>query len=300
MFFVTFIIIIIPCLIVNIFIRDDEIKFIYHKNMLIRVKRSNGNIDEVPFEQYIVGVLAGEMPIDFDIEALKAQAVASRSYVMKQMSYNKNNDYDVVDTLENQVYLDNSYLKEAWKETYIENINKLKTAVLETEGEYLEYNGDVVEAFFFSTSSGKTENSEDVFDKKIAYLRSVNSNWDEAVSPVYNTRNYYTLTDFCNKLSIMCSNKIKLNVLKTTSTGSVKQIKINDKTFSGEQVRSLLNLRSTFFSISQNGSNITISTKGYGHGVGMSQYGALGMALNGYKYDEILKHYYQDVEIKKI
>jgi len=268
--------------------------------MIIRVKRSNGEIDEVPFEQYIIGVLAGEMPVSFDMEALKAQAVASRSYVMKKMAYNKDNDYDVVDTVSNQVYLDNAYLQEAWKENYVENINKLKTAVLETKGEYLEYNDEVVEAFFFSTSCGKTENSEEVFAIEAPYLKSVDSSWDAQISPVFNSNNYFTLNEFCNKLSISCSNKLNINILSTTSTGRIKQIKINNKTYTGDKIRELLSLRSTFFNISQNGTNITITTKGYGHGVGMSQYGALGMAKEGYTYDEILKHYYQGVEIKKI
>ena len=268
--------------------------------MVIRVKRSNEKIEEIPFEQYIIGVLAGEMPINFDMEALKAQAVASRSYVMKKMAYNKDNDYDVVDTVENQEYLDNNYLQQAWKENYIENINKLKTAVLETKGEYLEYNNEVVEAFFFSTSSGKTENSEEIFGIKAEYLKSADSNWDEQVSPVFTSNNYFTLTDFCKKLSITCSNNININLLNTTTTGRIKKIKINNKTYTGDKIRELLNLRSTFFSITQTGSNIIVTTKGYGHGVGMSQYGALGMAKQGYTYDEILKHYYQGVQIKKI
>ena len=268
--------------------------------MLIRVKRSDGNIEEVPFEKYIIGVLAGEMPISFELEALKAQAVASRSYVMKKMAYNKKNDYDVVDTQDNQVYLDDDYLKEAWKENYTQNINKLKKAVLETKGEYLEYNNEVVEAFFFSTSSGKTENSEEVFALEVPYLKSVDSSWDEKTSPIFNSNNYFTLTEFCNKLSVNCSNKLNVDILTTTSTGRIKKIKINNKTYTGDKIRELLSLRSTFFSISQNGTNITVTTKGYGHGVGMSQYGALGMAKEGYSYDEILKHYYQGVEIKKI
>lgn len=268
--------------------------------MVIRVKRSNEKIEEVPFEQYIIGVLAGEMPINFDMEALKAQAVASRSYVMKKMAYNKDNDYDVVDTVENQVYLDDNYLKEAWKEKYIENINKLKTAVLETKGEYLEYNNEVVEAFFFSTSSGKTENSKEIFGIESDYLKSVDSNWDSLVSPVFTSNNYFTLNDFCNKLNINCSNKIEINILNTTTTGRTKKIKINNKTYTGDKIRELLKLRSTYFTIKQIGTNIIVTTKGYGHGVGMSQYGALGMAKEGYTYDEILKHYYQGVEIKKI
>lgn len=299
-FLVVFTIILIPTLIVNIFVRDDEIKFIYHENMFVRVKRQDETISEVPFEEYIVGVLAGEMPVSFDLEALKAQAVASRSYVMKQMAYNINNDYDVVDTVSNQVYLDENYLKEAWKDKYTEYINKLKTAVLETNGEYLEYNNEVVEAYFFSTSAGFTENSEEIFNKKLNYLRSVDSSWDSEVSPIFSSNNYFTLKDFCNKLNIICSNKLNIEVLEKTSTGRTKKIKINGKTFEASKVRELLSLKSTYFTIYQNDSNITINTKGYGHGVGMSQYGALAMAQKGYTYEEILKHYYQGVEIKKI
>lgn len=268
--------------------------------MIIRVKRENGNIDEVPFEQYIIGVLAGEMPVSFDLEALKAQAVASRSYVMKKMAYNKDNDYDVVDTVSNQVYLDTNYLQEAWKDNYTENINKLKQAVLETKGQYLEYKEEVVEAFFFSTSPGKTENGVEVFGVDAEYLKSVDSNWDEKVSPVFTSNSYFTLSEFCNKLSITCSNNLNIEIIDTTSTGRIKNIKINNKTYAGEKVRELLKLRSSFFSINQNGTNITVTAKGYGHGVGMSQYGALAMAQAGHTYDEILKHYYSGVEIKEI
>lgn len=297
---VVLLILIIPCLIVNLFIRDEEIKFIYHENMIIRIKRTSGQIDEVPFEQYIVGVLAGEMPVSFDIEALKAQAVASRSYVMSKMVYNKDKEYDILDTTENQVYLDLEYLKKIWQNNYIDRINKLKTAVLNTKGEYLEYDNKVVEAFFFSTSSGKTENSEDVFNKKISYLRSVDSSWDKDISPVYTENNYFSKSEFCRKIGINYTNKINTKVLSTTTTGRVKKIKISDKTFTGDEIRSLLKIKSSYFSISQNGDSIMVTTKGYGHGVGMSQYGALAMALKGYKYDEILKYYYQGVEIKKI
>ena len=297
---ITFIIIIVPYLIVNIFIRDDEIKFIYHENMTIRVKRSNDMIEEVPFEQYIIGVLAGEMPVSFDIEALKAQAVAARSYVMKKMADNKDKEYDVLDTVADQVYLDENYLKNVWKDNYVENINKLKKAILETKGEYLEYNNKVALAFYFSTSPGVTENGEEIFGSKVEYLKSVPSKWDQKVSPIYITKNNFALSDFCNKLAIKCTDQINVDVLKTTSTGRIAKIKINDKIFTGSKVRELLNLKSSFFSISQSNNNILVITKGYGHGVGMSQYGALGMAQEGYKYDQILKHYYQGIKIKKI
>ena len=119
-------IIIIPYLIVNKSV-DEEIKFYYVSNKFVRVKRdSTEEIISVPFEEYIKGVLAGEMPISFHKEALKAQAVAARSYVLKKMETAKEKEYDVVDTVMNQVYLDEETLKERWKEKYIENNNKLK------------------------------------------------------------------------------------------------------------------------------------------------------------------------------
>ena len=178
----TCLIIFIPYIIVNLFIKDEEIKFKYTSNMMVRVKQDD-EIIKVPFEDYIVGVLAGEMPVSFELEALKAQAVAARSYVMKKIEYNKDKEYDVVDTVMNQVYLDDEHLQEVWKDDYTNNINKIKQAVMETFNEYLEYNGKVVDAMFFSTSVGFTENSEEVFTSKLPYLRSVSSTWD-TISPV--------------------------------------------------------------------------------------------------------------------
>lgn len=296
----TCLIIFIPYIIVTIFIQDDEIKLIYHSNMSIRVKKVDTNeIVSVPFEDYIIGVLAGEMPVNFEIEALKAQAVAARSYVMKQMAYNKDKEYDVVDTVKNQVYLDEEYLKQAWKEEYTTKINKIKTAVLETYNEYLEYDGEVVEAMFFSTSVGKTENSEEVFSSAKPYLRSVDSSWD-SISPAYEINYSFTLQDFYNKLNLEYNDKITLEPIEKTSTGRIKKIKINNVSFDGAKVVSSLNLKSNYFIIEQDNDTVNITTKGYGHGVGMSQYGAQAMALKGYNYKEILSHYYQGTSIKKI
>ncbi len=295
------VIIFIPYIIVSLFIKTDDIKFYYTEGMNVRVKREETNtVEVVPFEDYVVGVLAGEMPVNFELEALKAQAVAARTYVMKKMSDNKNEDYDIVDTVQNQVYINDEELKNKWKDKYQERINKVKQAVLETKSEYLSYNGKVIEAFFFSTSVGKTENSEEVFKQALPYLRSVDSTWDEEVSPVFNDSKEYSLQEFFERLNLKYSDQVNVEILDTTSTGRIKKIKINDKKFTGSEVYKSLNLRSTFFNINQVGSNVIINTKGYGHGVGMSQYGALAMAKKGYKYDEILKYYYQNVQIEKI
>ena len=268
--------------------------------MKVRVKHEDtGIIDVVPFEEYVTGVLAGEMPTSFHIEALKAQAVAARSYVMKKMEYNKDSDYDVVDTIMNQVYLSDDYLRSVWKESYNDKINKIKTAVIETKGEYVSYNGDVAEAFFFSTSVGATENSGEIFSKQLPYLVSVSSTWDE-ISPLYSTNKTISLKEFYNLLGLSYSDTLDIEKIDITSTGRVNKIKINGNIFTGGQMIDKLNLRSSFFEIIKDGENVVINTKGYGHGVGMSQYGAEGMARAGYTYDQILKYYYTGVEIKKI
>jgi len=297
---ITLLVVFIPFFVVNMFVRTDEIKFHYVSNEVIRVKNvSTNEIYKVPFEEYVKGVLAGEMPTSFELEALKAQAVAARSYVLVQAAKNEDKDYDVVNTVDNQVYLSDDELKTKWKDEYVSKVNKLKKAVTETKGEYLSYNGEVVEALFFSTSTGQTENSEEVFSSKVPYLRSVASTWDEA-SPVYEETSSFELEDFYKKLGLEYRDTINYELLETTSTGRIKKIKINDQEFNGRDVASKLKLRSNYFSINQNGNKVTVTTKGYGHGVGMSQYGALGMAKEGYTYDKILKYYYQGTEIKKI
>lgn len=292
----------IPFFIVIIYNKNyKEIELNYINVRYIRVKRNQTNIIEtIPLESYIVGVLAGEMPIDFDLEALKAQAVASRSYALKRMEYNKDKEYDVVDTILNQVYLDEEYLKNAWGNNYVKNINKLRKAVNETIDEYLEYNGSIVDAMFFSTSNGYTEDSELVFNFECDYLRSVDSPWDEEVSSAYQTTKTISLTEFYENLNLPYDKNLNIEIIKRSNTNRILLLKINNQEFNGTDVYNKLSLRSTDFTIELYGDTVKITTKGYGHGVGMSQYGALGMAKKGYTYEEILKHYYQNVSITKL
>lgn len=291
-------IVLIPFIIVTLFLSDDEITFNFSSNSIVRVYRESKDIiDEIPLEEYVVGVLAGEMPVDFELEALKAQAVAARSYVMTKIQENYKKDYDVVDTVTNQVYLDKEYLKSVWKDSYIDNINKLKMAVISTKGEYLSYNGKVANALFFSTSSGVTENCEDVFDAKVEYLKSVDSHWD-TTSPVYSTTSTFTFTDFYNKLGLPYSEKLNIKIINKIYTGRIMKISINNKEFTGDDVRFKLGLRSAYFEITQEQGKVIITCKGFGHGVGMSQYGANGMAKEGYNYQDILTHYYTNIEIE--
>ena len=293
-------IIIIPYLVVTFSIKDEEIKFNYVVNNYVKVKKEKTNeIIEVPFEDYVVGVVAGEMPASFPEESLKAQAVAARSYVLKKMENNKDKDYDVYDSIKDQVYLDEEALKKNWGNKYTEYINKLKKAVFDTKGEYLTYNDEIIKAFFFSTSNGKTENCEEVFQETLPYLKSVDSKWD-SVSPVYNDTKTISLNDFYNKLGLKYDSNLKINIKSYTKSGAVKIVEINGKEFKSTDVRYKLGLRSTYFTIEKVNENVKITTKGNGHGVGMSQYGAYAMANEGYTYDQILKYYYTGVEIKKI
>ena len=278
-----------------------EIKLEYISNINIRVLRNKtGEIEVMPIDVYLVGVLAGEMPIYFDMEALKAQAVASRSYALKRIGYNKDKDYDVEDSIMNQVYLDNEYLKEAWKDKYIKNINKIRKAVNSTLDEYLYYEDTLVDAMFFSTSNGYTEDPENIFGFSAPYLKSVASPWDEGVSEAFMTSKIMSLRDFYNLLGLEYNKNLNIEILKRSSSNRILLLKINGKEFSGNVVKQKLSLRSNDFEITLLGNDISITSKGYGHGVGMSQYGALGMAKEGYKYDEILKYYYNDSYIKKI
>lgn len=295
----SFLAIIIPIFVTNIILKKNTNQLIYEENMQIRIKRKSGNIDVMPLEVYLIGVLAGEMPLTFTDEALKAQAIASRTYALKKMENNINNTYDVVDTVQNQVYLDEKYLKNAWKTEYEKNIARLKKIVSETRGIYLTYNGKTIESFYFSTSSGLTENSEDIFGISLPYLQNVKSSWDN-ISPVYIESKKFTMKDFCDLLKITNDGYLKIEIIKRTNAGSVKTILINEKEYLGAKLVSDLNLNSANFDIAISNGEVLVTTKGYGHGVGMSQYGAQAMSLLGYNYQEILKYYYKDVEFKKI
>ena len=251
---------------------------------------------ELELEEYIIGVVAGEMPASFEVEALKAQAIAARSYAMNKIKSSKET-YDLVTDVSNQVYITQDEMKEKWQSEYDYYYNKIKDAVLETKGLVMKYNDEIISAYYFAMSNGSTEDVSLVFGESKDYLQSVDSSWDENVKN-FTVETNITKEEFCKKLDISC-NDIIINNIKRSETKRVNEITINNKTFKGTEVRSILNLRSTDFNIEINES-IKITTKGYGHGVGMSQYGANEMAKNGSTYEDILKHYYNNIEISKI
>jgi stage II sporulation protein D len=304
-FIFTAVLLIIPFLIVTFlnFNYEKNIKEIslnYVSNVVVRVYRSNSDtIENVMLEEYVVGVVAGEMPVSFDIEALKAQAVAARTYAIDKIIDNALNDYDVVDTVMDQVYLDLDTLKSSWGDNYVSYINKVRESVNETSMEYLDYNGEVIRAMYFSTSNGYTEDYNIIFGGDIPYLTSVESFWDSDVSSVFNDSVSMSLADFYSDLNLSYNKDLSISNVIRSDTNRVISLSINGTLFTGRELYNKLGLRSYDFDISLVGSNVVIETIGYGHGVGMSQYGAYGMALDGYSYDEILSHYYTGTSLKK-
>jgi stage II sporulation protein D len=258
-------------------------------------------IENVPLEEYVVGVLAMEMPADFELEALKAQALAARTYVVRQMLSEQKlkvpNGADVSDTVSHQVYKNNEELKAQWKGDYDWKIEKIRQAVKETQGQIITFNGEPIDAVFYSTSNGYTEDSENVWKNAVPYLKSVESPWDVNTEKFHSQVNM-PVSEFENKLGIKLGNGNDVGkITSRTKSNRVASVEVGGKTFTGVQVRDALGLRSSDFSWERKGSHIVIQTKGYGHGVGMSQYGADGMAKEGKSYKDIVTHYYQGVEI---
>ncbi len=257
--------------------------------------------EEVPLEEYLVGVVASEMDAKFELEALKAQALAARTYIVKQMLNEEKvgvpEGSDVTDTENHQVYKNDDELRQQWGKEYEWRIKKIRRAVNETRGEIITYEGVPINATFFSTSNGRTENAGEVWANELPYLVSVESPWDTA-SPKFRGQKTFPAAEVERRLGVKIpAGKTVGQVLERTAGDRVGKIKIGGKVFTGREIREKLDLYSTDFTMERRGSEIVVHTQGYGHGVGMSQYGANGMAAEGKTYEEIVKHYYRGVEI---
>lgn len=293
------IIIIVVLSIIAIVSSPNKEETAYFNDDLVNVTVKDVDSNEetnLDLEEYVIGVVAGEMPASFEIEALKAQAIAARSYALSKIE-TSTESYDLVTDITNQVYITTEDMQEKWGEDYDFYYDKIKNAVSATKNLVMEYEGDVISAYYFAMSNGATEDVSLVFGEARDYLKSVDSSWDESVKN-FSVTTTFTKEEICSKLSIDCSN-ITIGAIDRSSTNRVNTIVINDKEFKGTTLRTLLGLRSTDFTIDI-ADDIKITTKGYGHGVGMSQYGANEMAKNGASYEEILNHYYKDIDIVEI
>ncbi|MBE6037141.1 MAG: stage II sporulation protein D [Clostridiales bacterium] len=261
-------------------------------------------------EDYLVGVVASEMPSSFEPEALKAQAVAARTYSLSRVLRGEASGFSadhpqaaLCDTEHCQVYRPAEELAAIKGQSWMtDGYEKIKTAVRETAGLVLLYEGSLVtQPLFFSASGGRTENSEDVFVSAYPYLRSVDSLY-EGDSPYRAVDVSVPLAELADlaktEYGISDVSLKNIRILSYTAGGSVAEMQIGDKVLSGRQIRSLLGLRSGDFTVSiAAGDTLIFTTSGNGHGVGMSQYGANGMALAGYSCSQILQHYYSGTEI---
>lgn len=258
----------------------------------VTVHRSDGTVLTIELEEYIIGVVGAEMPASFNSEALKAQAVVARTYTLRALESGKR----LNDNSSTQNYKTNNELKTLWGSSYNTYYNKIKTAVESTKGMYLTYGGTYIDAVYHSTSNGHTEDSKNVWGNSVPYLVSVNSSFDNS-NKSYLTTTFYSYEDISKKLNNIVSNETNFNILSRNSSGRVSEIEVNGNTYTGVVFRNLLGLRSADFEIEKVDRGVNITTEGYGHGVGMSQYGANGMANNGYDFKDILLHYYTGVKL---
>ncbi|MGW6384742.1 stage II sporulation protein D [Peribacillus butanolivorans] len=272
----------------------------------VSVYRTNTKeIENIPLEEYVVGVVASEMPVSFELEALKAQSLAARTFLVKQMLSNSNINLpegtDITDNFQyHQVYKNKKELANEWQENYKSNISKIQKAVDATKGQILTYDEKPIDASFFSTSNGYTENSEDYWGNKTPYLKSVESPWD-IQSPKFQYQTTIQVSKFEELLGIKLNNDVNIGTVISKSKGNrIKFFEINDKKYSGKTIRDKLKLNSSDFTFKREGSKVIINTKGNGHGVGMSQYGANGLAQEGKNYKDIINYYYQDVTISSV
>lgn len=259
--------------------------------------KDNDKIIDINLEDYVIGVVACEMPASYDMEALKAQAVAARTFVLRKLEISKKK-YTITNGTSDQCYHDKSVMKNKWGKNYNKYYEKIKEAVLSTKNEYMLYKDEIIVAFYFSTSNGYTEYSENVFVSSKPYLKSVSSVWDKE-NKDYEKTIKLSEKEFLSKLNQSTNTISNIKIISRYKSNRVNKIKINNETYTGVEFRTNLNLRSTDFDIEERDGYIYITTRGYGHGVGMSQYGAYKMATMGYKYDEILKYYYKNINIKK-
>ena len=276
-------------------------------SITVFLSNQNKNITMSEFE-YVCGSVAAEMPLAYHEEALKAQAVACYTNCLRLKNSNnkeESNGADISDDISvHQGYITEDERKEKWGDDFNKYESKLRSIVTDVLGEYITYDEKICVAAFSAICTGTTETAENVWGSKTPYLVSVKSEGDK-LSPTYSSTVTFSKSQFISimkDLGVSIDSKADLTEIigkpKETKAGTVLTIKINSKEVTGSNMRQAFSLRSPAFKITATENEVTFNVSGYGHGVGMSQYGADYMARQGSTYDEILKHYYKGVEIK--
>lgn len=302
----------------NVIIKElPEIQFYIKKTnmkedlMLNVYFAEKDEVETMTLEDYIVGVVAAEMPASFNAEALSAQAVAARTYTARRIKTigstkcSKKENADVCTASDHcQAYAAVEEMQQNWGDEFEEKYKKIKQAVIKTKGVIMTYDGKPIESLYHSASGGKTEAVENVYAEALPYLKSVDSPLEE--------KNYYrtsvfslkefaeTINDNFDEADITADLKSSdVKVLSRYESGRVEKLRVGNALITGTQMRKAFDLPSAHFYISI-GTDVAIETYGFGHGVGMSQHGANKMAENGSDWREILSHYYCDVEFERI
>lgn len=281
----------------------------YKNYQTIKLLHSATNqIEEIKLDEYLYGVVSAEMPANFELEALKAQAVVARTYTIYKI-INDGHKHEGANICDNsgccQAWITKENRLARWEENVREsNWNKIVEAVNSTQGKIITYGGLPINAFFHSNSGGATETTANVWGGTgYPYLQSVETSGEDTYSQ-YSSEVTLTKQNFIDKIKEKHSNfeidftqENSIKILEYTDGNRVKKIKIGNLELSGVEVRTLLGLKSANFTVAIEGENIKFQVKGYGHGVGMSQTGADSMAKSGSNYEEIIKHFYTGVEI---
>lgn len=268
-------------------------------------------VEEIPLDEYIYGTVSAEMPANFELEALKAQAVVSRTYTLYQI-INGNKDHDGAEVCDDsnccQAWISKEDRLAKWTENKEEKWNKIEECVNETKGKIITYNNEPINAFFHSNSGGKTELPVDVWGggSNMPYLQVVETSGEDGYTQ-YNSEVELTNEEIVEKLKekysdiqIDFNNDEDIKIVEYTSSERVKTIKFGNHEISGTEARSIFGLKSTNFEVEKEEGKIKFTVKGYGHGVGMSQTGADSMAKSDSSAEEIIKHFYVGVEIKDV
>jgi stage II sporulation protein D len=265
----------------------------------ITVYRSQSNqVERLDLEQYLVGAVAAEMPASFEPEALKAQAICARTYALRKLMDGKPYPLkadlsDDINTCQGYVNYQEFFRLHPYKSK--EWWSKIQQAVEDTRGEVVLYEHQLIDALYHSTCGGQTASAQEVFGCEIAYLQSVKCDYCK-ISKRYKTEQAFAWSE----IAAISGEGTCIQVMATTSSGRIKQVKVNEKTMSGPAFRQAFALPSTWCTISVNEQGVTMVSRGYGHGVGLCQYGAQGMALQGKNYQQILRHYYPRTRIYKL
>ncbi|MFW6238574.1 MAG: stage II sporulation protein D [Bacillota bacterium] len=257
-------------------------------------------VEAMELNEYLLGVVAAEMPAAYHMEALKAQAVATRTYTVRKLTREQEEhpEADVcTDVNHCQAYLSPAELRVRWGVlNYYYNRKRIYSALEATRGEILVYQGEPVEALYHSNSGGRTENAVHVWGTDVSYLQSVNSPYDSDREDNYRQKVTYSLSRLEDRLEVEIGDQFYTS-LQRSDSDRVLELEIGGKKFTGREIRELLGLPSTRFTVERKGNQVVFQVLGKGHGVGMSQDGADGLARRGRNYREILAHYYRETDI---